>query len=127
MKIFLEETINEYTYNIEVESIIYNRDKLDEDLVEIALENFGNNLCKQFENNSKFIRDQLEIDTFDVWVAGIDNPSVILSFSSDNVIDEDTLKNVLGRYTTKPYTEDFDGSVIDIKPVRGEMKVYLSR
>lgn len=130
MKIIFESTSLQYVYRIEIENIVYNRANLDEDLVDLVGENFADNLIHQFEENSKFIRDALDIDDFDVWFTGVDQPTILLEFACDKLVDDDTIVSTLGRYTTKEYTEEFDvdgePAVITFKPVRGELKVYLS-
>lgn len=130
MKLMFEDTDFSYVYSIEIENIIFNRSNLDEDIVDLVGENFANNLVNLFKENSKFIRDALEIDDFDVRFSGVDIPSILLSFSCDKILDDDSLKSVLGRYTTKPYEEEFEvdgeSAIVEFRPVRGELKVYLS-
>lgn len=124
------EKVENASYNLEIENIIYNRANLDEEIVQLVAENFATNLIREFESNSKFIRDTLEIDDFNVEYVGFNSPSVLMSFSCGKIIDEDTLVSTIGRYTTKEYKEEFetdDGTAeIVFKPVRGELKVYLS-
>lgn len=131
MRLIFEDTEFEFVYKIEIENIVYNRADLDEDIVDLVGENFATNLIRQFKDNSKFIRDNLEIEDFDVWFAGVDQPSILLDFACNKLVDDDTLVSTLGRYTTKPYEEEFetdDGPAkISFKPVRGELKVYLSQ
>lgn len=131
MRLIFEETEFEYIYNIEIESIVYNRSDLDEDLVDLVGENFATNLIREFQANSKFIRDNLDIESFDVWFAGVNQPSILLNFACSKLIENDLLVSTIGRYTTKSYEEEFetdDGPAkIIFKPVRGELKVYLSQ
>lgn len=131
MRLIFEDTEFEFIYRIEIENIVYNRANLDEDIVDLVGENFATNLIREFKDNSKFIRDALDIEDFDVWFAGINQPTILLEFSCNKLIDDDTLVSTLGRYTTKPYEEEFevdDGTAkITFKPVRGELKVYLSQ
>ena len=131
MKLLFEDTDFEFIYKIEVENIIYNRASLDEDIVDLVGENFATNLIREFKDNSKFIRDNLDIDDFDVWFAGINQPTILLEFACNKLIDDDSLISTLGRYTTKQYEEEFevegDKAKIIFKPVRGELKVYLSQ
>ena len=130
MRLILEDTEFEFIYKIEIENIIYNRANLDEDIIDIVGENFANNLIQQFKDNSKFIRNSLDIEDFDVWFAGISKPTVLLEFACNKLIDTDSIVSTLGRYTTKEYTEEFEldntTAQIVFKPVRGELKVYLS-
>lgn len=131
MRVILEDTEFEFIYKIEIENIIYNRANLDEDIVDLVGENFATNLIREFKDNSKFIRDNLDIEDFDVWFAGVSQPTILLEFACNKLIDDGSLVATLGRYTTKPYEEEFqvdDGSAkITFKPVRGELKVYLSQ
>lgn len=131
MKLLFEKISLTYVYNLDIESIVYNRDKLPEDVVEAVGENFGQELCDLFRENSKYIRDQLDITDFEVTVSNLAIPTIQLKFSCDMLLDENSLKSILGRYTTKEYRETFDNeqgtSEIVFKPIRGELKIYLSR
>ena len=132
MKLIFEDITTDQTYNykLEIESIVYNRNNLDEDIVNLVGENFADHLILEFNNNSKFIKDALEIDDFKVSYIGINSPTILLNFQCDKLIDDSTLMSVLGRYTTKSYEEQFEveeeQATILFKPMRGELKVYLS-
>ena len=57
MKLIFEDITTDQTYNykLEIESIVYNRNNLDEDIVNLVGENFADHLILEFNNNSKFI------------------------------------------------------------------------
>ena len=53
---------DEYVYSIEVQSIIFNIDNLDESLVEETASELAKEIIDKMEDNSKYIRDTLDIE-----------------------------------------------------------------
>lgn len=131
MRLLFEELKDKYTYTLEIESIIYNRQNLDEDIVEYVAENFANSIIDKLYENSKFVKDSLSIDEFNVEYVDFSSPTIVMNFIADSIIEDSQLKSILGRYASKEYKEKFDSeegiTEIIFKPIRGEMKVYLSR
>ena len=128
--IFEDINTNEYVNNIEIESIIYNRSNLDEELLNIAAENFANSLISDIEENSKFIKSSFNIDDFSVEYDSFLKPTLILKFKTPLLLSDDELKSILGRYVSKEYSEEFElddtKSEIVFKPIRSELKIYLA-
>lgn len=127
MKLLFEAIKDEFLYSVEVESIIYNRDNMDESLIEVAAENLAQSIIDRVFENEKFIKDKLEIDTFDMEFLEFDNPTLMLSFTTNKLVEEDDLSSAIGRYTNQPYKEEIDGSTIEFKPVRNELKIQFHR
>lgn len=131
MRLLFEELKDKYTYILEIESIIYNRQNLDEEIVKSTAENFANSVIDELYKNSKFIKDSLSIDEFDVEYIDFSSPTIMMNFTTDSIIEDSQLKSILGRYASKEYKEKFDSeegiAEIIFKPIRGELKVYLSR
>lgn len=132
MKILFEQNSSDFVYKMEIESIIYNRSNLDNNILTVVAENFASSIIDNINNNSKYIRDSLDIDEFDVEYIGCNLPTVILKFICPVLVDEDSLSSVVGRYTTNAYSEKFESTedgeeaTVEFRPIRGEMKVYLS-
>lgn len=120
---------DEYVYSIEVQSIIFNMDNLDESLVEETASELAKEIIDKMEDNSKYIRDTLDIDDFEIEDVGFKSPILRFEFRCGKLIDENTLYSALGRYTTIQHEETFDvdgkQSTIKLKPVRGELKIGL--
>ena len=131
MRLLFEKLKDKYTYILEIESIIYNRQNLDEEIVKSTAENFANSVIDELYKNSKFIKDSLSIDEFDVEYVDFSSPTIMMNFTTDSIIEDSQLKSILGRYASKEYKEKFDSeegiTEIVFKPIRGELKVYLSR
>lgn len=131
MKLLFERAVTRYRYNLELNAIIYNRSNLDEDLVKIVAENLAQKYIRDIEANSKFIKDSLDIDDFDLSLLYLDLPSLLFEFSCDALIPTSDLEKVLGRYASNEVSEKFEleegEATITIKPIRGELKVYLSK
>lgn len=131
MKLLFERVATKYRYNLEINAIIYNRLNLDEDLVKIAAENLAQKYIRDIEANSKFIKDSLDIDDFDISLLYLDLPSLLFEFSCDTLVPTSDLEKVLGRYASNEFSEKFEleegEATITIKPIRGELKVYLSK
>ena len=133
MKLIFEDLIDdmdrEYTYSIEIESIIFNNDNLDESLVEETASGLANKIIDQIESNNKYIKDALGIENFEVSESGFISPVLQLEFKCDRLVDNNTLTSTIGRYTTVQHEENFNvngkTSSIKFKPVRNELKIGL--
>ena len=120
---------DDFSYSIEIESIVFNMDNLDESLVEEAFSELSKKIINQMESNSKYIKDALEIEDFSVEETEIKPPVLLMKFTCNKLLDDNSLSSVLGRYTNVQSEETFnvDGktSVIKIKPVRGELEIHF--
>lgn len=125
---YMQETISNYNYVLEVNCIIYNYENLGLTIIETLEEDLANKIIDDINSNQKYIKDALDIPDFEIFVQEINSPTILLNFESSVVLNEDDLYSVLGRFTQQEIEDTFtDGEEeynLKLKTIRNELKIY---
>lgn len=125
---YMQETISNYSYVLEVNCIIYNYENLGLTIIETLEEDLANKIIDDINSNQKYIKDALDIPDFEISVQEINSPTILLNFESSVVLNEDDLYSVLGRFTQQEIEDNFtDGEEeynLKLKTIRNELKIY---
>lgn len=125
---YMQETISNYSYVLEVNCIIYNYENLGLTIIETLEEDLANKIIDDINSNQKYIKDALDIPDFEISIQEINSPTILLNFESSVVLNEDDLYSVLGRFTQQEIEDDFtDGEEeynLKLKTIRNELKIY---
>lgn len=125
---YMQETISNYSYVLEVNCIIYNYENLGLTIIETLEEDLANKIIDDINSNQKYIKDALDIPDFEISIQEINSPTILLNFESSVVLNEDDLYSVLGRFTQQEIEDNFtDGEEeynLKLKTIRNELKIY---
>lgn len=125
---YMQETISNYNYVLEVNCIIYNYENLGLTIIETLEEDLANKIIDDINSNQKYIKDALNIPDFEISIQEINSPTILLNFESSVVLNEDDLYSVLGRFTQQEIEDTFtDGEEeynLKLKTIRNELKIY---